>query len=95
MLTRVVQVRLLQQAKDAFAGGLPQVEDRSIDIAQLKKRSGGGQEGCGMEELVRLGLAVVLQSTCRYEGEVEAWRGRYEEVVGETDRARQRAETLG
>ena len=40
----IAQVRLLQQAKDAFAGGLPQVEDRSIDIALLKKRSGGGQD---------------------------------------------------
>ena len=47
-------MRLLQQAKDAFAGGLPPPEDRSLDIAQLKQRlevvkwlSGGGQEGCG------------------------------------------------
>ena len=32
------KVRLLQQAKDAFAGGLPEMEDRSEDIAALKKR---------------------------------------------------------
>ena len=32
------KVRLLQQAKDAFAGGLPEMEDRSADIAALKKR---------------------------------------------------------
>ena len=32
------QVRLLQQAKQAFAGGLPEMEDRSDDIAALKHR---------------------------------------------------------
>ena len=32
------QVRLLQQAKEAFAGGLPEMEDRSEDIAALKNR---------------------------------------------------------
>ena len=31
----------------------------------------------------------------RYEGELDSWRGRYEGVLGETERARQRAETLG
>ena len=34
----LLQVRLLQQAKEAFAGGLPEMEDRSEDIAALKNR---------------------------------------------------------
>jgi hypothetical protein len=33
------KVRLLQQAKEAFAGGLPEAEDRSQDIEDLKRRS--------------------------------------------------------
>jgi len=35
------KVRLLQQAKQAFAGGLPEMEDRSDDIAALKHRYEG------------------------------------------------------
>ena len=38
LLTPFHQVRLLQQAKEAFAGGLPEMEDRSEDIAALKNR---------------------------------------------------------
>ena len=34
----LVQVRLLQQAKEAFAGEIPEMEDRSEDIAALKNR---------------------------------------------------------
>ena len=51
---RFGQVRLLQQAKQAFAGGLPEMEDRSEDIAALKNRWRHDCEECSTSWLVGL-----------------------------------------